>query len=182
MRLHLILIISGSRSISLAYVVTKPWNIGMFFKCTVLRHTKNLNWTWFVVYSALHHAPITNTSNSYLYMPSYHITFNAPAMRHGGPCLKTFPGSKVHGAHLGPVGPRWAPCWPHEPCYLVCCHIMITNGLIKEISLITGDTFSLACENSGNQMRITFLITNSFYSSCSILLFIKARSPHQQSH
>ena len=23
-----------------------------------------------------------------------------------------------HGAHLGPVGPRWAPCWPHAPCYL----------------------------------------------------------------
>ena len=23
-----------------------------------------------------------------------------------------------HSAHLGPVGPRWAPCWPHEPCYL----------------------------------------------------------------
>ena len=22
-----------------------------------------------------------------------------------------------HGAHLGPVGPRCAPCWPHEPCY-----------------------------------------------------------------
>ena len=22
-----------------------------------------------------------------------------------------------HGAHLGPVGPIWAPCWPHEPCY-----------------------------------------------------------------
>ena len=22
-----------------------------------------------------------------------------------------------HGAHLGPVGPRWAPYWPHEPCY-----------------------------------------------------------------
>ena len=22
-----------------------------------------------------------------------------------------------HGAHLGPDGPRWAPCWPHEPCY-----------------------------------------------------------------
>ena len=31
------------------------------------------------------------------------------------------PDSKVHrgqhGAHLGPVGPRWAPCWPHETCY-----------------------------------------------------------------
>ena len=23
-----------------------------------------------------------------------------------------------HGAHLGPTGPRWAPCWPHESCYL----------------------------------------------------------------
>ena len=22
------------------------------------------------------------------------------------------------GAHLGPTGPRWATCWPHEPCYL----------------------------------------------------------------
>ena len=21
-----------------------------------------------------------------------------------------------HGTHLGPVGPRWAPCQPHEPC------------------------------------------------------------------
>ena len=23
-----------------------------------------------------------------------------------------------HGALLGPTGPRWAPCWPHELCYL----------------------------------------------------------------
>ena len=21
-----------------------------------------------------------------------------------------------HVAHLGPIGPSWAPCWPHEPC------------------------------------------------------------------
>ena len=19
---------------------------------------------------------------------------------------------------MGPTGPKWAPCWPHEPCYL----------------------------------------------------------------
>ena len=35
--------------------------------------------------------------------------------------LTDIPDSKVHlgqyGAHLGPVGPRWAPCWPHEPFY-----------------------------------------------------------------
>ena len=23
-----------------------------------------------------------------------------------------------HGVHLGPTGPRWAPCGPHELCYL----------------------------------------------------------------
>ena len=28
------------------------------------------------------------------------------------------PNSKVHGASMGPTGLRWAPCWPHEPCYL----------------------------------------------------------------
>ena len=22
-----------------------------------------------------------------------------------------------NGTHLGPVGPRWAPCWSHKPCY-----------------------------------------------------------------
>ena len=27
------------------------------------------------------------------------------------------PDSKVHGVHLGPVGPRWVPCRPHESCY-----------------------------------------------------------------
>ena len=36
--------------------------------------------------------------------------------------LNVFSDSKVqgskHGAHLGPIGPRWAPCWPHETCYL----------------------------------------------------------------
>ena len=43
------------------------------------------------------------------------------------------------GAHLGPVGPRWAPCCPHESCYLggyalldaldacVNCHIWLTE-------------------------------------------------------
>ena len=33
-----------------------------------------------------------------------------------------------HGAHLGPVGPRWAPCRPHEPCYLGCLTPKATIG------------------------------------------------------
>ena len=36
-----------------------------------------------------------------------------------------------HGAHLGPVGPRWAPCWPHEPCYQG--HITIYSMLFAHI-------------------------------------------------
>ena len=31
-----------------------------------------------------------------------------------------------HGAQLGPTGPRWAPCWPRERCYLgrICIRCM----------------------------------------------------------
>ena len=29
-----------------------------------------------------------------------------------------------HGAHLGPTGPRWAPCWPHESIWDVSTHII----------------------------------------------------------
>ena len=35
--------------------------------------------------------------------------------------IGNIPDSKVHGAHLGPTGPRWAPWWPHELCYLGYC-------------------------------------------------------------
>ena len=39
-----------------------------------------------------------------------------------------------NGAHLGPTGPRWAPCWPREPCHLgnkaIICKIHIYSSLI----------------------------------------------------
>ena len=34
-----------------------------------------------------------------------------------------------HGAHLGPVGPRWAPCWRHEPCYQGCLFMAWLSSL-----------------------------------------------------
>ena len=39
-----------------------------------------------------------------------------------------------HAAHLGPAGPRWAPCWPHELCYLgykccALCHALFCTTL-----------------------------------------------------
>ena len=40
-----------------------------------------------------------------------------------------------HGAHLGPVGPMWAPCRPHEPCNLgmvlaLPCSVVFGHGSI----------------------------------------------------
>ena len=40
-------------------------------------------------------------------------------------------------AHLGPTGPRWAPCWPHDLCYLGCyCQIYLTLKCIYELSVL----------------------------------------------
>ena len=57
-----------------------------------------------------------------------------------------------HGAHLGPVGPIWTPCWPHEPYYqgmvkaaygvIKCVHwhslssFLINNDVMKPIHYI----------------------------------------------
>ena len=32
--------------------------------------------------------------------------------------MGNIPDSKVNGAKMGPIWGRWAPCWPHELCYL----------------------------------------------------------------
>ena len=37
-----------------------------------------------------------------------------------------------HGAHLGPVGPIWAPCWPHEPCYQGEYYLRICTGEVDD--------------------------------------------------
>ena len=57
-----------------------------------------------------------------------------------------------HGAHLGPVGPRWALCWPHEPCYqgyyamISPCWTMI-NEYISDISTFAMALFILLTQN-----------------------------------
>ena len=47
--------------------------------------------------------------------------------------------SKVHGAnigpaHFGPDGPRWAPCWSHEPCYQGIFADVLTPSRCQDIS------------------------------------------------
>ena len=57
-----------------------------------------------------------------------------------------------HGAHLGPTGPMWAPCWPHEPCYLGGCSICQYN--------ISVNCSALRClwENRQDQRRQIVLV------------------------
>ena len=44
-----------------------------------------------------------------------------------------------HGAHLGPVGTRWAPCWPHQPCYQGSyCYCWLSPTVLALLVLILG--------------------------------------------
>ena len=70
------------------------------------------------------------------------------------------PGSKVqgqHGVNLGPTGPRWAPCWPHELCYLGHIHSIGNNlgGVLVCCNLV-------ACDFRGLSLQVL--------SWCSFLL------------
>ena len=60
-------------------------------------------------------------------------------------CNANIPDSKVHGAHLGPTGPRWAQCWPHEPCYLGCCLFVCLVLLMGLASVIVCLSISCCC-------------------------------------
>ena len=60
-------------------------------------------------------------------------------------------------AHLGPIGPRWAPCWPHELCYL--------GRNYEEYAYI--DLNGLDSHNNQNE---TVCIFNGMYCGCVIRL------------
>ena len=45
----------------------------------------------------------------------------------------TYLDSKVRRAHLWPTGPKRAPCWPHELCYLGMHPIDTTNRATKSL-------------------------------------------------
>ena len=52
-----------------------------------------------------------------------------------------------HGAHLGPTGPRWAPCWPHEPCYLGWANLNDCHNTSKTMGFDVFDTWSNTVHN-----------------------------------
>ena len=64
-----------------------------------------------------HQAGITTKTTQNIFRPYRHCVFIRASSSH--PIPPWYQGSwGQHGAHLGPTGTRWAPCWPHEPCYL----------------------------------------------------------------
>ena len=79
-----------------------------------------------------------------------------------------------HGSHLGPTGTWWAPCWPHELCYLGSdCKIFAMNAKNSKVTvalfhgIITDQDVSMI-------FTITLLSENkSIYqtSKCSHSLF-----------
>ena len=46
-------------------------------------------------------------------------------------CFEDFPDSK--DSNMGPTGPRWAPCWPHELCHLVS-HSLLQESMMPSIN------------------------------------------------
>ena len=70
-------------------------------------------------------------------------------MRKAFPC-HDIPDSKVHEAHLGPTGPRWAPCWPHEPCY---------HDIVSAAAILTIITTSIIISILTTNTNITIIIT-----------------------
>ena len=52
-----------------------------------------------------------------------------------------------HGAHLGPVGPRWAPCWSHEPCCQGVLAVLYRAMLSTEVNNVYEIIHDLLCNH-----------------------------------
>ena len=60
-----------------------------------------------------------------------------------------------HGAHLGPISPRWAPCWPHEPCFCDFQNLFKFCATQWWTGLSTGDEYSFMVTGMNQCLRQT---------------------------
>ena len=102
-----------------------------FTKCIILMDvTKRTHIPMFPYYFNIFNSTDTGTFGKRKFRFIDHVMF-------------IFPNSKSsrgpHGAHLGHVGPKWAPCWLHEPCYEGClilfflfCWLMIWHNHLHQ--------------------------------------------------
>ena len=86
-----------------------------------------------------------------------------------------------HGAYLGPVGPRWVPCWPHEPSYrglynplqfLISLHVIWKKwfNIINQMKwYVYGSYFAHSMMNTSliYRLRILWIGNNATYKVTS---------------
>ena len=99
------------------YVVCAHWHISHIYSSMLIKDTQH---TWNIIYSFSQGVLISwkprlcfmefrLTQSPYIAIKPADALIPVPS--------DAVPDSKVHGAHMGTTGPRWAPRWPHEPCY-----------------------------------------------------------------
>ena len=106
----------------------------------------------------------------------------AVTSKHAGTLIARFMGPTwdLHGTHLGPTGPRWAPCWPHEPCYQgkAAKLLLDTSGFIPEGYRLDYFTVPLHRPSSGAvQKDCQWLLKNS-HRSCEATMQWDMRQSH----
>ena len=76
------------------------------------------------------------------------------------------PDNKNHGANMGPVSPRWAPCWPHEPCYQgyhsIPFHLQVIIFMQRETFIIAYLWYDMVTSSNGNIFRVTGHLCGEF--------------------
>ena len=85
-----------------------------------------------------------------------------------------------HGALLGPIGPRWAPCWLHELCYLGYYNIQMFSGIIGLIfgtrssfsKFLRGLHFGLSKFLILTWWHLSYLWLFTIYTACTSLVYI----------
>ena len=77
-----------------------------------------------------------------------------------------------HGSHLGPVGPRWAPYWPHEPCYQELFRTCVPQAVIYGIDMYLHPESSVGCDYL-SMLKISASGTQVLLIFTGIFLFIQ---------
>ena len=86
-------------------------------------------WKWHIWnYCHIPHGPMNLPLSYWIYFRKYTFTYSIIFQHWDDTGIWNFP-SRHEALHFAlsilwllmtcwcPVGPRWAPCWPHEPCY-----------------------------------------------------------------
>ena len=97
------------------------WLISPIYRNSVIKHNVTLPWGHTQFSVVIHTLLVCFRKHSFKAVSHEDDSIPIPASKAHILNIYCKPRYQIpwgqHGAHLGPVGPRWAPCWPHGPCY-----------------------------------------------------------------